>query len=629
MCYFIKKYARGRPNELAHGTIKTEYARAPRRLRVWQRLFLALGFGFVLMLLGTAVVDFDRRPADTAAAGGSGWAEPVYGYVLAGEGEVDVPLYTEGLGPMTECGRGVTVELESWEPFIADDGSEYYHVWYGGRYGYIAVDNIAASPERVLRESQVYVRTATNLLASPDDLALTDYVEKGMALNVLSYDYLEDDGSAHMYEVKYGDSVGWIRSDYTALSFRDAMENWTSDENSYASHASRGDPYGGGDPKDLDYFPRDEADFSADGNTMPDACYCLYIPAQSKALNNIDRYLELAEGTEINTFVFTISDNYALACPFETINNMGILSAYSAQLTADDFAAVVGKVRDAGYYIVARIVTFQDSALANAFPALAYGAATGGVQLMGDVAWPSLFSREVWRIKTSLAVEAVERFGFNEVMFDYLQSPYGIDNYEGADLRNLYGETRAQALQRFLMYAADALHNRKAYISAVVYGESAEPYVTNYGQYWDAFSTVVDVMCAAPYPESYANYWTSNGYYRPYQHPYSILSGWAVKVNRRQAECSSPAKVRTWIQTWDEAAYTYDNAAIEREILGLYDNGITDGYAPWSYYGDLDAYTKMLGVFRTDYYGLWLEAQAQGQKLSEYMGVSTSDAQDD
>ena len=195
MCYFIKKYARGRPNELAHGTIKTEYARAPRRLRVWQRLFLALGFGFVLMLLGTAVVDFDRRPADTAAAGGSGWAEPVYGYVLAGEGEVDVRLYTEGLGPMTECGRGVTVELESWEPFIADDGSEYYHVWYGGRYGYIAVDNIAASPERVLRESQVYVRTATNLLASPDDLALTDYVEKGTALNVLSYDYLEDDGS--------------------------------------------------------------------------------------------------------------------------------------------------------------------------------------------------------------------------------------------------------------------------------------------------------------------------------------------------------------------------------------------------------------------------------------------------
>ena len=54
---------------MAHGTIKTEYARAPRRLRVWQRLFLALGFGFVLMLLGTAVVDFDRQPADTAAAG--------------------------------------------------------------------------------------------------------------------------------------------------------------------------------------------------------------------------------------------------------------------------------------------------------------------------------------------------------------------------------------------------------------------------------------------------------------------------------------------------------------------------------------------------------------------------------
>lgn len=611
---------------------KTEYTRPRRRirLRVWQRLFLCAAIGFVLMLFGTAVVDFDRQKQFdpvTDPLTGSGWDEPVYGYVVAAEGEVSVPLYTEGLGPLTDCGRGITLELENWEPYRSDDGSEYYHVWYNGRYGYISTEHIAASSDRVLRETQVYVRTATNLLVSPDDTALGEFVDKGSPLNVLGYDYLDADGGAHLYQVKYGDSVGWIGSDYVALRFSDAMENWTSDDGSYNGHASRGNAYGGGDPKNLDYFPRPNADFSAAGNTMPDACYCIYIPAQSKALSNIDEYLALAQDTEINTFVFTISDNYALACPFDTINDLGILSSYTTQISAEDFAAVVQKVQDAGYYTVARIVTFQDSALANAFPALAYGSPTGGVQLIGDVAWPSLFSRAVWKIKVDLAVEAVERFGFNEIMFDYLQSPYGIDNYIGTDLRNENEESRAQALQRFLMYATDTLHDHNTYVSAVVLGESAEPFVTSYGQYWTAFSTVVDVMCATPYPESYANYWTSGGYYRPYQHPYDVLNTWSGKVNRRQAECSTPAKVRTWIQTWDESYYNYDNAAIEREILALYDNGITDGYAPWNYYGDLDVYRKMLGVFQTDYYELWLQANAQEQKLSAYMGVSTSDEQ--
>lgn len=615
---------------MPHEKNKTEYGRIPRRrMKVWQRLFLCAAIGFVLMLFGTAVVDFDRQqtlqPAVSSSA--SGWAEPVYGYVVANEGEVTVPVYTEGLGPLADCGRGIQMELESWEPFVADDGSEYYHVWYNGRRAYIAVANIAASSDRVLRETQLYVRTATNLLAAPDELTLSEYVEKGTPLNVLGYDYLDADGSAHLYQVKCGDAVGWIRSDYVALTFSDAMENWTNDERSYANHASRGNPYGGGDPKELDYFPRAKADFSAQGNTMPDSCYCIYIPARGSALNNIDEYIALAQGTEINTFVFTISDNYTLACPFETIRDLGILSGYTTVLSAEEFAAAVQKVQDAGYYTAARIVTFQDDVLARAFPKLSYGSPTGELQLISGTAWPSLFSRQVWEIKVALAVEAAESFGFNEIMFDYLQSPFSIDNYIGAELRNENGETRAQALQRFLMYAADTLHDHNTYVSAVVYGEVAEPFVSGYGQYWDAFSTVVDVMCATPYPESYTSYWTSSGYYIPYKHPYDVLSTWAAKVNRRQAECSSPAKVRTWLQIWDGAYYTYDNAAIEREVLGLFDNDITDGYAAWSYYGDLDLYRKMLGVFQTDYYGQWLQASGTDQTLSEYMGISTSDDQ--
>ena len=51
--------------------------------------------------------------------------------------------------------------------------------------------------------------------------------------------------------------------------------------------------------------------------------------------------------------------------------------------------------------------------------------------------------------------------GFNEIQFDYVRFPDNTDQYEASgdiDFRNEYGETKAQAIQRFLMYATDILH---------------------------------------------------------------------------------------------------------------------------------------------------------------------------
>ena len=44
------------------------------------------------------------------------------------------------------------------------------------------------------------------------------------------------------------------------------------------------------------------------------------------------------------------------------------------------------------------------------------------------------------------------------------------------------GETKAQAIQRFLMYACDELHDLGVYVGADVFGETNGTYVTSYGQ---------------------------------------------------------------------------------------------------------------------------------------------------
>lgn len=600
------------------------------RLKVWQRLFLAVFALAVVAMLATPYVDFrhprwEEEPHDSAA--GSGWTDSVTGYVVAETGQVDVPLYTEGLSFMENCGRGTALEMESWEPYVAEDGTEYYHIYHNGRYGYVLCESIAEEKARFLQESQVYVRTAVNLLRQADGTRLGSLVEKGTALSILSYDYVRPDGQVHMYEVKYGEETGWIRSDYVTLSFVEAMENWSNDTGSYANHADRGDRWGAGDAGDLDYFPHEKGDFTAEGNVMPDSCYSLYIPPFHSCIENIDLYLELAEGTEINTFVFTILDDNVLAFPSETISSLGILDQYSTQSSAEEYAEAIRKVQEAGYYTVARMTVFQDSALAAAYPGLGYAQPDGTARTLGGVSWPSPFHRDVWKIKADFAIEAVERFGFNEILLDYVQFPYGyLDVMDSTDSRNEYNESCAQAIQRFLMYFTDVLHDHNTYVGAMVYGECAEPYVNTYGHYWAAISTVVDVIAATPYPESYGSYWTADGYYRSYEHPYSILSSFAYKVGWRQKECSSPAIVRTWIQVWDNTYYEYDNDAIQREILGLFDSDITGGYMPWNYEGTIATYEKMLGVYSTDYYGLWLEAEELGISLSTHMQANIYDS---
>ena len=603
--------------------------RRPRRIKVWQRLFIALGVLVLLGLSSTLFSDLSQsRGEDPAEAEELGWEEEIYAYVVGGDGELTVPFYNEALAEDWRCGRGAYVRLESWEPFVAENGAKYYHVFYDGHYGYIRYENISDDKSDVLQETQVYVRTAVDLYSEPDGISLGQLARKGDLLRIVGYDYLMPNGQVHMYEVKMGTDIGWIRSDYVTLSYAESLENWNNEENVYAYHVLRGDTYGGGDAAELDYWPHEKGDFSDAGNVMPDACYCLYVSINSSTPADIERYLELAEGTAINTFVFTIYDDMEMAYDAEITARYGLLDSYSVKNTEAEFAESVRMVQEAGYYTVARITAFNDYYFAGKYPEWSITDHTGNPITVNNSYWPSVYCREVWEYKVGLAVETVEKFGFNEVQFDYVRFPDYIINYERegtVDLKNTYNESKAQAVQRFLIYATDILHSKGVYVSADVFGEISNDYVAPYGQYWPAISTVVDVISGMPYPDHYTSYYAGGRLYRYYEHPYNTLYDWGVHVALRQEETSSPAIVRTWIQTWDTPTYSYDSLAIQREILGLYDAGITGGYIPWYGNGDLGVADNLEGAIDYDYYALYQEAEAAGKLLSDYMGISTGE----
>lgn len=474
----------------------------------------------------------------------------------------------------------------------------------------------AAQSKSVLKH--IYAREACTVLKNSTGGEIAGLARKGAALMVLrpAFSFITDTTVVDIYKVRTEDgTVGYIPAKYLTYDREEAGRRYMAEKYDPLHRAAR-DSFHGGDPLGCDFFPKEKPQFK--DNVMPKACYSLYLTSANEVLNNIDAYLEIAAQTEINTFVIDIKEDGVPGFKAEAMKKY-CPSAYArARDNADLYREVVRKIHDRGYWAVARIVTFKDCHFTKDHPECAlWDKRTNEMLLHNKSHWPSAYSRLVWEYNAALAVEAVQSLGFNEVNFDYVRFPDRMMSIEGSiEMRNKYNESKVQAIQRFVAYAADQVHNSGAYISIDVFGESANPgYTTAYGQYWPALSNVADVMCGMPYPDHF-----SKGYYgieKPWNHPYELMKAWGARVQGRQAETPSPAKVRTWVQAYhvmrhvDPNGIDYNAENIEKEIRGLYAAGLVDGYTTWLCSSNITKYRSQAGAFKTDYYSDWLAQQAE------------------
>ena len=266
----------------------------------------------------------------------------------------------------------------------------------------------------------------------------------------------------------------------------------------------------------------------------------------------------------------------------------------------------IKKLKDNGFYVIGRITMFKDAYYVSDNPNTAIkDTKTNKAYKHNKSYWPSAYDRNVWEFDVELAKESVKNIGFNEIQFDYVRFPDGINYLEKnkiIDLQNRYDETKAETIQLFLMYATDEVHNEGSYVSADVFGESAHNYVTGYGQYWPAISNIVDVISGMPYPDHFDAHqygieevvWTK---------PYNVLKYWGSLVAEKQKLIETPAKVRTWIQAYDafrEPTVEYNSDKISEEIDALYDNGLTDGYMTWNGSSSLEKYESIGQAFKEE-----------------------------
>ena len=463
----------------------------------------------------------------------------------------------------------------------------------GDVMGFVLENQVARDVSEVIPVHTEYVRTALNF-RNADGSLMEALADKGSTLEITGYDRLNPDGSAHMYKASSGEAEGYIPPEYLTDTYEEAIKNYDQD-GTYQTHLGRGDSYGGGSADNLDYFPREKGSF--ENNVMPEECRTLYVCAWR--VDEIDEYIKIADSCGINAFVVDITDGTSVGYAGEVMKKYAPTAAANASNTVEEYQTAIKKLKDAGYYVIGRITTFNDSFFVNDHPECAVKDNNGQPLALSGVYWPTPYNRYAWQYKVDLAVEAAQLMGFNEIQFDYVRFPdltYKYEKEGTIDYVNSYGETKAQAIQRFLMYASDILHENGVYISADVFGESAYTYVTAYGQYWPAVSNVVDVISGMPYPDhfGYTDTW------RPWEHPYETLYSWGQSVAARQSETTSPAIVRTWIQAYNAIREPYNEygvAELEAQIDGLRDAGITGGYMTWNGGSSIDKYSSLTEAF--------------------------------
>ena len=512
-----------------------------------------------------------------------------------------VPLYDMNFNEVEKLTRGTEIIINGDK--TTNNNQEYYKINYNKNEYYILVDNVVKEESDIVKEKEMYVRSSLTLYEDIDSIKIKGLIKKGEKIEILGYNNLNDDGSVDLYKVKYNDQEGYVYGKYVVNNEEESLKNYDEKE-SYQIHKKRGDSWGGGDAGSLDYYPYEKPKF--EDNVMPSEVKSLYMNAG--VVENVDEYIKLAKESGINAIVVDIKDNTSPGYPANAMKEYSITNYEKAINTYDEYKSAIKKIKDAGLYVIGRITVFKDSYYSKDHPEdTILDTATGKSYNHDGSYWPSAFNRNVWEFNVSLAIESVKEMGFNEIQFDYVRFPDRVKSLEDAgkiDYNNTYKETKAQAIQRFVMYACDEIHKYGAYVSIDVFGESAHTYVTPYGQYWPAISNVADVISGMPYPDHFSTY--EYGFKEPvWTIPYDLLYLWGDEfVMARQIEIPTPAIVRTWIQAYDsiKSPYvTYDASMVSKEIQGLYDAGLTGGFITWNGSSSLTKYREISSAFGKEY----------------------------
>lgn len=451
-------------------------------------------------------------------------------------------------------------------------------------------ENLASSLKEVVEVDYVYPRRLVNLQKKRNGPLNDTVVTKGEKVKVVKVDendFNPDTGIVDYYEVEKDGELYYLRGDYCETSSEAANYNYGEDVN----HSVYWDYYfGDGYSQDayidqIDYKPSVKVQYES--NPIPETVNAMHVTL-GYFLRDKEFYMSLNKKCGINAFILEVKNDSGSFYYDSDVAGKYLDKPEKAltetALTKDGLADLVQELKDAGYYVIARMVTFKDAifALQNEDDAITE-TKDGSLYLHNDEYWPSAYSRKAWMYNCDVAKELAQ-LGFNEIQFDYVRFPDGTltDLLDGnIDLKNTYNESKAAALQGFLMYAKEELKKYEVYVAADVF---AWPVCAeddqDTGQFFPALANVCDVINPMPYLDHFSQ--GALGIENPQEAPGETLYEFSKVVTQELQGITNPAIYRTWIQ-----GYSLDYKGVQEEIEGINKAGYS-GYAVWYGHGEKD-----------------------------------------
>jgi hypothetical protein len=265
--------------------------------------------------------------------------------------------------------------------------------------------------------------------------------------------------------------------------------------------------------------------------------------------------LELAADTAINSLVFDTKQEGGRVL-YDT--EVSAAHEWGAVVNAYDPEERIRQAREAGLYLVTRIVTFEDWFWAEARPDQALTAP-----------WINPTIRSGWEYPLALAEEACA-LGFDEIQFDYVRFPSGETARTSGQL-DLSQAERVGAIEGFLETGRQRLHPMGCAISADVFGiVLAAENDQGIGQRPEELTRHLDAFSPMIYPSHYSDGWL--GLDEPNDHPYDVTSDAILDGLER---IQPGVILRPWLQ-----AFWWTNEQIRRSIQAAEDHDV--GWFLWN-----------------------------------------------
>ena len=327
----------------------------------------------------------------------------------------------------------------------------------------------------------------------------------------------------------------------------------------------------------------------------PQIIKAVYFTASSAGnQNKVDYLIKLAKETEINAVVMDIKD-YSGHIAYDT--GLAEVEKYkTARIIIPELDSLIRKLHDEGIYVIARMVIFQDPALASARPDLAV---KNGQRLWTDnkgLAWIDPAAKEAWDYNIAIARDAASR-GFDEINFDYIRFP--TDGNLSAITYPLWDRKvpMRAVISEFFEKLRQGLPDVK--LSVDLFGfvmTKKEDF--GVGQVVEDAFKYFDFISPMLYPSHYPD--TYMGFANPAEHPYEIIktamdSGFKRLRDFRQSTENSLARARSinfrpWIQDFNLGA-NYDSAMVKSEIKAVAD-AMGEAYGGFMVWNANNKYTE-------------------------------------